>query len=316
MTPVLLAVLAALPCLYWTQGIESRTTLQTAGITHVCVAPDAADVWKAAGFTVTPITDAALAAREGLPVPGVTARAGLASPTRVPWVVASGWRFARNRGTKYAYEVPAGKAVLAAAEAHAYGGDAVLRIQPADVPALGAMMTFLAGIPAVDLPALADFAVVDDGTAVTGEVMNLLARRNLLFAVVRKPSPRFRINIAIGSAAYPLAEAADPSAFALKVRRQLTDDRRTVRVYGSEVVIARVQGNAERVRLHLVNYGGRDIEGLRVRLRGTYAGADAHIAGSGRLPLQDFVASNGATEFSLPRIGTYAVIDLKTLKQP
>ena len=30
--------------------------------------------------------------------------------------------------------------------------------------------------------------------------MNLLARRNLLYEIVKAPSPRFRVNIAMGSA--------------------------------------------------------------------------------------------------------------------
>jgi hypothetical protein len=140
--------------------------------------------------------------------------------------------------------------------------------------------------------------------------MNLLARRNLLFQVVQAPSG-FRINIAVGSAAYPRAEASDPSAFALKIRRQLTDEERSLRVYGSEVVIGRLTGDAQRVRLHLINYGGREIEGLRVRLRGAYRGGEAYVAGAGRLALQDHVVADGVTEFSIPRIATYAVVDLK-----
>jgi len=67
---------------------------------------------------------------------------------------------------------------------------------------------------------VSDVAVVDDGSAITGEVMNLLARRNLLFQVVQAPSTRFPINIRIGTPEYSREEAADPSAFALKVRRQ------------------------------------------------------------------------------------------------
>ena len=81
-------------------------------------------------------------------------------------------------------------------------------------------------------------------SAVTGEVMNLLARRNLLFQVVPGAVGAFRINIAMGSPDYPREEAADPSAFALKIRRQLTDEQRTLRVYGSEVVICRLTGDA------------------------------------------------------------------------
>jgi hypothetical protein len=216
----------------------------------------------------------------------------------------------RNPAAKYAYTLPAGTAALAAAEAFAYGADAVLKIDPADLKSAGEMLAFLEGLPAADLPAVADFGVVDDGSPVTGEVINLLARRNLLFQVVKAPSPRFRINIAVGSAEYPRGDAGDPSAFALTIRRQLTDEQRSVRVYGSEVVICRLTGDAGRARIHLLNYGGREIEGLRIRLRGAYRGGEAHVPGAGRVALQDLVVAEGATEFSVPRLATYAVIDL------
>jgi hypothetical protein len=311
LTPAVLVLLASAPCVYWTQGIESRPALEAAAITRLCVPPDQVDTWRRAGFTVSPVTEAELAAREALPTPGVTARAGLASPTRSPWIVANGWRFMRAPAAKYGYTVPAGKGALAAAEAFAYGADAVLKVEPGDLGSVGTMMTFLSGLPAADLPAVADLAVVDDGSPLTGEVMNLLARRNLLFEIVQAPVPRFRVNIVMGTAAYPREEAGDPSAFAQKIRGQLTDEQRTLRVYGSEVVICRLTGDGQRVRLHLINYGGRDIEGLLIRVRGTYRSGEAFVAGAGRLPLADQVVADGATEFSVPRIATYAVIDLR-----
>jgi hypothetical protein len=295
MPALLLRLLLAVSCVYVTPGAESRAALEAAGIKRLC-------------------TEADLAGREALPAPGITARAGLASPTRSPWIDANGWRFTRHPDTKFIYDVPAGKAALAAAEAFAYGADAVLKIDPADRGNLGAMTTFLEGLPSADLPAVADLAVVDDGSAITGEVMNLLARRNLLFQVVQAPSPRFRINIAVGTAAYPREDAADPSAFAQKIRRQLTDEQRVLRVYGSEVVIGRLTGDATRIRLHLLNYGGREIEGLRIRVRGAYRAGEARVAGAGRLPLEDHVVAEGATEFSVPRITTYAVIDLEAAR--
>jgi hypothetical protein len=310
MTPVLV-VLLSLPCVYWTEGIDSRGTLEAAGVKRVCVAPEQVQTWRAAGFSASPLTEKDRASREALPTPGTTARPGVASPTRSPWINASGWRFARNPGRKYAYDLPPGKAALAAAEAFAYGADAVLKVTPPELKGLGGMLAFLEGLPGIDLPAVADLAVVDDGSAITGEVMNLLARRNLLFQVVQAPSPKFRINIAMGTPGYPLEQAADPSAFAQKIRSQLTDEQRSLRVYGSEVVICRLTGDAGRARLHLLNYGGREIEGLRLRVRGAYREGEAHIAGAGRLPLQDYVVTDGATEFSLPRLATYAVIDLK-----
>jgi|SoiMethySBSTD1v2_1073268.scaffolds.fasta_scaffold184349_3 hypothetical protein len=310
-----LALLAlSLPCLYWSTGVESRAALDAAAIKRVCVPSDRADPWRAAGFTVTPLTDAELASRERLPSPGITPRAGVASPTRAPWVEANGWRFTRHPAAKFVYDVPAGKAALAAAEAFASGADAVLRIDAADLGAFGAMLAFLETVPPLDLPAVSDFGVVDDGSAVTGEVMNLLARRNLLFQVVQTPSARFPINIRIGTPEYPRAEAADPSAFAQKIRRQLTDDRRALRVYGSEVVLCRLTADGGRARLHLINYGGREIEGLRVRVRGRYAEGEVHVAGAGRLALEDRVVADDATEFTIPRISTYAVVDLRTAR--
>jgi hypothetical protein len=282
-------LLATLPCLFWVQSAGSQLKVRA---------------------STSALADAELSSRDALQTPGITARAGVASPTRAPWIVANGWRFMKQPGRTYRYDLPAGKAALAAAEAFAYGADALLKIDPADEAALGAMLTFLEGLPRVDLPAIADLAVVDDGSAAMGEVMNLLARRNLLYEIVKAPSARYPLTIALGSREFPVEDAADPSAFALKVRRLLTDDRRTLRLYGSEVVIARLTGDATRIRLHVINYGGREIEGLRVRLRGAYAAGDAYVAGTGRVALQDHVVAGGATECSLPRLGVYAAIDL------
>jgi hypothetical protein len=142
-------------------------------------------------------------------------------------------------------------------------------------------------------------------------VMNLLARRNLLFEIEKAPSTRHRINVAIGSTQYPQQDAADPSAFAQKIRTQLTDEQRSLRIYGSEVVIARLTSDGKRARLHLINYGGRDIEGLRVRVRGPYQSGDAYVAGAGKVGLQDAVVADGAIEFSLPKLAAYAVVDLR-----
>jgi hypothetical protein len=314
MTPLVVAALAALPCVYWTQGIESRPTLEAAGITRLCVAPEQADAWRAAGFTVVPLSAAELSTREALVTPGTAPRAGVASPTRSPWVNANGWRFMRKPDGKYVYDVPQGRGALAAAEAFAYGADAVLKIDPADLPAVGAMLKFFAELPPADLPAVADIAVVDDGSPVTGEVMNLLSRRNLLFQIVKSPSSSLPITIAMGSPDYPASDAADPSAFAQKIRRQLTDERRSLRVFGSEVVICRVSGTAGQARIHLLNYGGREIEGLRIRVRGSYASGEAYVAGAGKLPLSEQVVADGASEFSVPRLAAYAVIDLRTGK--
>ena len=311
MLPAVVALVAAVPCIYWTQGIDTVPTLESAGIKRLCVPPDQVEAWRKAGFNVTAVTEADFGAREALPVPGTTPRPGVASPTRAPWIVASGWRFMRAPAGKFSYAVPAGKAALALAETAAYGADAVVKIDPADVGSAGGMLAFLDSLPPLDLPAVADFGIVDDGSPVTGEVLNLLARRNLLFAIEKVPATRYRMNVVIGSATYPAQDAADPSGFAQKVRAQLTDAERSLRIYGSEVVIARLTSDGKRARLHLLNYGGREIEGLRVRVRGPYQAGDPYIAGTGKAALQDPVVADGAIEFSLPRMGAYAVVDLR-----
>jgi hypothetical protein len=50
---------------------------------------------------------------------------------------------------------------------------------------------------------------------------------------------------------------------------------------------------------------------LRARLRGVFRTGDALVAGIGRAPLGDQVSADGATEFSLARLTTYAVVDLR-----
>ncbi len=312
MTAALLLALS-LPCVYWTQGVESRAMLEAAAIRRICVPPERADSWRAAGFTAIALTDGGpCLARSAAFAGHDAARRGWRRRRAARGLSRTAGASRDIRAAKYVYDVPAGKAALAAAEVFAYGADAVLKIDPADLGDLGRMLTFLEALPPVDLPTVSDLAVVDDGSAVTGEVMNLLARRNLLFEVVQAPSSRFPINIRIGTPEYPREEAADPSAFAQKIRRQLTDEQRGLRVYGSEVVICRLTAMPGRARLHLINYGGREIEGLRIRVRGTYGDGEVHVAGAGRLALEDHIVSGGATEFTIPRIATYAVVDLRT----
>jgi hypothetical protein len=304
----LFALLAALPALYWTGPVETAPALREAGIEEIRVPPESLEAWKQAGFRATALGAAERAAREKLPAPGIQGQAALASATRTPWVFANGWRFARKPSGQFAYETPVGRAALAAAEAFAYGADAVLEIQPPDAGDLGRMLAFLREAPATDLPAVADIDLVDDGSPVVAEVMNLFARRNLLFRVATRASAKATLTVELGSKEFPKPEAADPSAFALKVRRTLGDERRSLRLYGSEVVIGRLTADAAHARLDLVNYGGRDVVGLRVRVRGRYAVTDALVAGLGRVPVEDVASSDEATEFTIARMGVYAVV--------
>jgi hypothetical protein len=304
-------LLAALPLLYWSQGTDTAPALKQAGIARIAVPPEQAAAWRAAGFTVVEVGEAERTARKLLPPPGILPQQRRVSATASPWVATNAWRFVRDAQGRYRYELPAGRAALAAAEAFAYDADALLQIDPADVAELGRMLEFLAALPSGALAPVADFGVVDDGTPVVGEVINLLLRRNLLFVALREPDRRFKLNVKVGDKKYPLKEAVDPSAFALKVRRQLGDERRSLRLYGSEGVIARLTGDGARQRLHLVNYGGRDLEGLRVRVRGSFAEGEGYVSGMGRAALEERVVEGGFTEFSLPRIGVYTRVELR-----
>ena len=311
MTLVLSVLLAALPCLYFPQGgTEHAGAARAAGIGRVCVPAAQAEAWKATGLTVDALDEAALKGRSRIRALGLRPRTDRASATRSPWVYAHGWEFRRAPGGRYLYELRAGQAALAAAEAYVYGVDALLVVDPADLPDLGRMHAFLAGLAPSTLPDVADFGVVDDGSDELGEVLNLLTRRNLLYAAVPAGSTRFPLTVQLGTPDYPVESTEEPSDFALKVRRQLTDERRSLRLFGSEAVIARLTSDGQRARVHQLNYGGRDIEGLRVRLRGAWAGGTAQVAGHGPMELTDRMVAGGATEFTIPRVSPYAVVDL------
>ncbi len=311
---ILLLFLATLPSLYWSQPVETAPAVRQAGIERLCVPAEGAPAWQAAGFAVVPLGEKARAQRTPVKAPGIVARADQASASRRPWLDANGWRFLRAPAGRWWCDAPAGRAALAAAEAFAFGADEVVAIEPAALEEAGRMLAFLAAVPDLDLPAHADVAVVDDGSPLVGEVLNLMARRNLLFEVVKKEAPDVALSVRIGSKEFPREAARNPDAFALSVRRRLTDERRSLRLYGGEVVLARLLRDGTRARVHLLNYSGRTIEGLRVRLLGSWAPGDALVFGPGRTPVEDVAHPEGATEFSLPTLDAYAVVDLATLK--
>ena len=299
-------LLTAAPVLYWPQPVDTAPALRAAGITRPCVPADAVSAWRAAGFEAAACETGG---RTVLKTLGLVARADVAAPTQRPWINANGWRFLRRPADRYWIDVPAGRAALAAAEVFAYGVDAVVAVEPSDLADVGGALAFLAGLPPGDLPPVADLTLVDDGSEETAEVLNLLARRNILYAVTPKP-PRAAVGLVVrpGSKAFPKKEAADPDAFALKVRRTLGDDNRSLRLYGTEVVLARVTGDATRRRVHLLNYSGRVIEGVRVRLRGRWALPEVRSLGE-PATAEDYAVTDDATELSISALGPYAVLD-------
>jgi hypothetical protein len=245
-----------------------------------------------------------------LTVPRVQYRMNEAAATRSPWIDSNGWRILRKPDASYYYDVPADSAGLAAAEAFAYGAKARVHTDAAGAGAFSRILEFLRGIPDRDLASRANIGIIDDGSDQTGELMNLLSRRNLLYTIVSAPDTKLDANVRIGSNEYPKAEAGNPAVLARKIRDQVGDDKRLLRVYGSEVVIARLLGGREHARVHLLNYSNRPVLGLRVRVIGEYSSQKLFASGKPGATVADPIVKNGATEFTVPEMATYSVIDL------
>ncbi|MBZ5590896.1 MAG: hypothetical protein LAP39_01570 [Acidobacteriia bacterium] len=306
----MLAVLAValLPGLYWDQALSTASEVKQAGVERLFAPPDQVAAWKTEGFDALALDPAKFVK---LPAPGVEYKMDVAAATSLPWVNANGWRFARDGSQSYFYDAPWRRAALAAAEAYANGVAAVVHPDPRDLDRLGKMLAFLKSIDGPALPVMANIGIVDDGSEETAEVLNLMARRNLLFRVVPAADPKLDLNVQIGSKDFPKDEAADPFAFATLVRQKLTDEKRLLRLYGSDVVLGRLNGDASEVRVHLINYGGGKVNGLRVRVRGEYAHGTLAAFGIQDARLTDYAVSDGGTEFTIPTIDVYAVVDLK-----
>jgi hypothetical protein len=244
--------------------------------------------------------------------PGVKMRVNTTSATRSPWVESNGWLLIREPQGRYYYEAPGASSALAAAEAFVYGANALVHTNLEGLAPLGAMLAFLEQLEAADLPVRADIGYIDDGSAESGELMNLMVRKNLLFKLVPSPDRSLALNVKFGSADYPREEAADPSRLAQKVRTDLTDAKRTLRIFGAETFVGHVAGDGKRTRIHLLNYLGTQGSGfdLRLRIRGRFLQPKTTVFGVVNANVQEYIVDAEATEFTLPELGMYAVIDL------
>jgi hypothetical protein len=242
--------------------------------------------------------------------PRVQYRANEASATTSPWIDANGWRILRDPGKTFLYRVKGEAAALAAAEALTYGADAVISADAAGANSFAPMLEFLKTIPAADLRPAADFGVLDDGSDLTGELLNLLTRMNLLYRIEKNPDPKFPLNVRLGTTEYPAEEANNPSLVAHKIRSQLGDDHRSLRVYGSQVVIARLLAGPRQARLFLINYSANPVLGLRIRVGGEYSKGDVRAFKIADGSLADWTRDGAMTEFTLPELRVFAVVDL------
>lgn len=243
--------------------------------------------------------------------PRVQYRNNEASATRSPWIDANGWRILRSPGRKFVYRVKGEAAALAAAEAFAYTADALLSADAPGKDAFGKMLEFLQTIPPAELTPVADFGVVDDASDATGELLNLLTRMNLLYKIEKAPDSSFHVNVRLGTKEYPQEDAQNPSVAAHKIRSQIGDDNRSLRVYGSEVVVGRLMTGPRQARVFLLNYSNRPVLGMRVRIRGGYSKGELRVSGIPESHLADVTQDGPATEFTVPELRVFAVIDLR-----
>ena len=255
------------------------------------------------------------AAFQQVPAPAVRFLPNQAQATISPWVDTNVWRFRRGvKKANYA-KLPAGSAPLAAAESFAFRVDAILNPDPADVQELGQMLAFLKAQDQLAFPVMANIGVVDDGSQMMGEVLNMLTRRNLLFRVEAAPDPKLDLNLQPGSPDFPKELAANASDFAARVREKLGDDKRLVRVYGSTTTITQLTGDGKRARLILLSYSrNRRQEDVRIRMLGRYKPAKfAAYRTTPDAQLMDIENLDNATEFSIPAFSSIAIVDLDVM---
>ncbi|MGH9675321.1 MAG: hypothetical protein ACRD44_19290 [Bryobacteraceae bacterium] len=287
----ILLLAAQIPSLHWDKGPGTMEDLQRAGITKIAGSIEIGGAVK-------------------LGKPGVQMRVNEASATRSPWIDSNGWRFLRAPKARFFAGVPGATAGIAAAEAFMFGADVIVQTDAAGLEAFGAMVAFLSTIKPVDWPGVANLGFQDDGTPLAGEALNLLVRKNLLPRVVREPDPRLPLNVQIGTAKYPKSSAANPAEFAQKIRAEITDEKRALRIFGAETVVARLQSDGRSLRVHLLNYASRPLRGFRVRVLGRYTGSSVAAFGVPSAALVDYEAFQDATEFTIPEMISYAVVDL------
>ena len=273
------------------------------------------------GLAVAAPTGDAASAFQEVPPAGVRFLPNVARATNVPWIDSNGWRFARGLRKAHYARVPAGQAPLSAAEAFFFDVEAILNPDPKDLPDLGTMLRFINAQRQAPMPPLVNIGVVDDGTPIMAEVMNLLTRRNLLYKVVAKPDPALDVTVQLGTPDFPAEAATNPYEFAARVRAKLGDERRLVRIYGTSTVLARLTGSAGRARLSLLSFASSrqqsgSPQAMRVRLVGRYQPTRfAGYAAAEGAALGDLRHPGNTTEFWVPDFRTLAVIDLQAANQ-
>ncbi len=234
--------------------------------------------------------------------PGIEMRRNMAMATSAPWVDSNIWQFRRAPSKSYFSDVTGKSVALAMAEAHSQGVELALRTTPDQRKEYEAMAAFLRTVPEGPTAVWANLAVTDDGSDAAGEALNLLSRRNLLFTT--KPGAKADLKLKADKS------ITNPYDFAQEARQKLGEDKRLVRLYGSEITIADLRREGNKVRLSLIQYGRRPSDAPRIRVRGHYSNVRALVYGTGEMQVTDLTTDGAYTEFTLPSLPLYAVLDL------
>lgn len=308
----MLSLLAfVLPVLYWPGGTSNAALIRQAGIEKIAVPAVQVAPWK--NVPDIAVEAGSLESTVKLPAPGITFHMSEASASRVPWVNSNGWRFMRQPDAKFSYDVKGNAAALAAAEAFCFGAAALIQTDQNGLEPFGQMLRFLHALDSNQGQPVADIGFIDDGSPTSAEIMNLLVRDNLMFKIVHSPDPDLKLTVRLGSKEYPLQEAKNPDLMEHKIRANLTDAHRFIRIYGTSVVVAHLTRTPGSVHIDLLNYGapeGTRIGAFRVRVLGRYSKAQLHSFGSPADQVTDYNPEQDATEFTIPELKTYAVVDL------
>ena len=304
----LLLAAAALPGVLLQEPPGDLTRLTRVPELRVYVPAEHMEKWSQSGVKVLPAN--ALKAYTAVPPPRIRMQTAVGAATAVPWIDHNGWRIDRGDKRLLYSRLLERAAPLAAAEAFAFDADAVIEPAASDIPALLDMLAFLAELERKSQPVLANIGLVDNGAKQLPEIMNLLARRNLMYRVVNRPDKSLDLNVEIGSREFPVKEAANPYEFAQKIRSKVGDDKRTLRLFNTSTVLARVTGDGSSARVHLINYGNRPVSWVQVRVLGDYKSGKVRAFGVPEAALRDFAVRDGGTEFTVPVLNRYAVVDL------
>ncbi len=180
-----------------------------------------------------------------------TQRLAPRATTSSPWVNSNAWRFIRDPKAQFCIEAP-GKlsAVAFAAEAFAYGVDALIRTSGEGVDRVPAHAGLSAGTARSGSVSAREHRHRGRRFRPNRRTHELHSAGAICFYRYQCARPTISLQVNVKST----GADPDPSKQAYAIRQEVGDANRLLRLYGSEVVIGRLTGNNMQVRLHIVNY--------------------------------------------------------------